>query len=319
MTQGDICDMSSKHAVMDFAELKQRSLLIRDLLKKYKVKLVSGEGFEQALVEAEAIADAVKNGEKGTEKAFVDSARAASIVWNLSETLESCLDHGLDPTQHLKQLTTGSVDYGTPAGEGENKKIFFKDFELELFAAASCIKCGMNVALNTVSNDPSGDLFIEPLRIEVKHPNSTNQLKKLAKKFNGKLNENGAYGVFIVGLEDAFKVDPGKIFRDEAEWRAWLNSKANEVEEFGKTFLKLVEKLPRILVTAQIWTIWFQADGAVYLHREGNAVLFDEKANLPKAAASRASEIAAAFNPKFRCWSKIKDRMIAIPPKPSAE
>ncbi|WP_345326620.1 hypothetical protein [Novipirellula rosea] len=310
--------MTGKTPLMDFDELKRRSFVIRELLKTYKVKLVAGEGFQQALAEAEAIADAVTKGEKGTEKAFVESARAASIVWNLSETLRPCLDHGLDPTQHLKQITTGSVDYGTPAGEGENKKIFFKDFELELFAAAECIKHGMKVALNPVSNDPSGDLFIEPLRAEVKHPNSSNQLVKLLKKFNGKLNENDRFGVFVVGLEDAFKVDPGKVFSDEAEWRAWLESKASEVEEFGKTFLQLAAKLPRILVVVQTWTVWFQADGAVNLRRQGNAVLFDEHANVPEAAASRASEVAAAFNPNFRYWSKIKDTVTAVQPNPSA-
>jgi hypothetical protein len=60
----------------------------------------------------------------------------------------------------------------------------------------------------------------------VKHPNSPNQLKKPVKKFNGKLHENDRFGVFVVGLEDAFKVDPDKVFKDEAEWRAWVDSKA---------------------------------------------------------------------------------------------
>jgi hypothetical protein len=303
--------MTAKPALMDFDELKKRSLAIRDLLKKHKVKLVPGEGLEQALVEAEAIANAVKKGEKGTEKAFVESARAASVVWSLSETLEPSIAHGLDPTQHLKQITTGSVDYGTPAGEGENKRIFFKDFELELFVGTECIKRGMKVGLNPVSNDPSGDLFIEPLRAEVKHPNSPNQLEKLIKKFNGKLQENDRFGVFVVGLEDAFKVDPGKVFKDESEWRGWLDSKAKQVEEFGKSFLQLAAQLPRILVAVQTWTVWFQAGGAVNLRREGNAVMFDERPGVPDAAAARASEVAAVFNPKSPLWSKIKEKVMA--------
>jgi hypothetical protein len=69
--------------------------------------------------------------------------------------------------------------------------------------------------------------------------------------------------------------------------------------------------LPRILVAAQTWTVWFQARGAVNLRREGNAVLFDERPDVPEAAASRASEVAAVFNPKFPRWSKIKEKVLA--------
>ena len=102
----------------------------------------------------------MKKGEKGTVQAFVESAKAASVIWNLAETLQPCLNAGLDLNAHLKQMNTGSVDYGTPAPGVDRKPIYFKDFEMELFAAAHCIKRQTAVKLNAVSNDPRGDLFI---------------------------------------------------------------------------------------------------------------------------------------------------------------
>jgi hypothetical protein len=52
----------------------------------------------------------------------------------------------------------------------------------------------------------------------------------------------------------------------------------------------------------------FQADGAVNLRRQGNAVLFDGHANVPEAAASQASDVAAVFNPDFGCGQRSRIR-----------
>jgi len=104
--------MAAQPLTMDFDELKKRSLEIRELLASYKpkIKLKPGEGLELTLAEAEAIADAVKKGEKGTMQAFVESAKAASVIWNLAETLQPCLEAGLDVNGHLKEMNAGSVN-----------------------------------------------------------------------------------------------------------------------------------------------------------------------------------------------------------------
>ena len=39
----------------------------------------------------------------------------------------------------------------------DRKPIYFKDFEMELFAAVQCIKLKLPVKLNVVSNDPRGE------------------------------------------------------------------------------------------------------------------------------------------------------------------
>jgi len=297
---------------MDYSELKTRCLEVRKALANAKANLVAGEGLDSALSEAEAIADAVSAGRKGTQQAFLESARAASVVWGLSETLRPCLAHGLDLNEHLRTMTTGSVDYGVAAAPNQSNRIYFKDFELELFAASQCINKGAKVSLNPVKNDPSGDLFIQTLRAEVKHPNSTKQLEKLLRKFNGALRANGLYGVFLVGLEDVFQLEPNMVFKDENEWKMWLDSKAQEVEVFGKTFLRFAAKMERLLVTVQTWTIWYQAAGAVNLRRQGNSLLFDDRPNVPATEYAAASQIAAVFNPDYRRWTRVKNQVLQI-------
>lgn len=303
--------MAAHQGTMDFEELRKRSLEIRAQLASYKpkIKLNPGEGLEQTLAEAEAIAVAVKKSEKGTTQAFVESAKAASVIWNLSETLRPCLKAGLDLNAHLKQMNTGSVNYGTPAPGVDRRPIYFKDFEMELFAAAECIKRKLPVKLNAVSNDPRGDLFIEPLRLQVKHPDRPNQLVKNIRDFNSKLKKEGRYGVFVAGLEDAFSLEPHRIFVDEAEWLAWLAPKADEVEAYGKTFLRFAATMTRVLATVQTWTIWQSVGGALNLHRQSNATLFDDRQGVPTDAYDVAVHIASVFNPSYRRWSSIKAKV----------
>jgi hypothetical protein len=304
--------MTPQPSTMDFDELKRRSLEIRELLARYKpkIKLKPGEGLEQTLAKAEAIADAVKKGEKGTTQAFVESAKAASVIWNLAETCKPCLDAGLDINGHLKQMNAGSVNYGTPALGGGRKPIHFKDFEMELFAAAECCKRNLPVKLNDVLNDPRGDLLIEPLRLSVKHPDRPNKLANNVREFNNSLKNEGRYGVFVVGLEDAFDLEPHNIFKDDADWSQWLHAKADEVEAYGRTFLRSTATLKRILATVQTWTIWRPVGGALNLRRESNAILFDDREGVPKDAYEMAAKVASVFNPAYRRWSCIKAKVM---------
>ncbi|MGO8748789.1 MAG: DUF2934 domain-containing protein [Thermoguttaceae bacterium] len=304
--------MAAQPPTMDFDELKKRSLEIRALLASYKpkIKLKPGEGLEQTLAEAEAIADAVKKGEKGTTQAFVESAKAASVIWNLAETLKPCLEAGLDVYGHLKEMNAGSVDYGKPALGGGRKPIHFKDFEMELFAAAQCCKRKLPVKLNEVLNDPRGDLFIQPLRLSVKHPDRPNKLANNVRDFNIKLKNEGRYGVFVVGLEDAFDLEPHKIFKDDAEWSEWLRAKANDVEAYGKTFLRYAATLKRVLATVQTWTIWRPVRGELNLHRQSNAILFDDREGVPTDAYEMAAQVTSVFNPSYRRWSSIKAKVM---------
>lgn len=296
---------------MDYAELKRRVTEIRQLLTKAGANLVSGQGLERALAEAEAVADGIKSVRQGNQQAYIDSARAMTSVWNFSETLRPCIARGLNLDGHLRTLTTGSLNYGVPRSPGAPpNEIFFKDFELELFVAARCINGGIaNVALNPIMNDPSGDLFIETLRVEVKHPDSLGQLDRMMREFNGALRHNGMYGLFVVGLEDVFRVQPTSVFASDADWKTWLDSKAQEVEAYGASFLRMAATWTRIIAAVQTWTVWYQAAGAISLHRQGNAALIDDRRGVPAQVYADTERVIAVFNPNFRRWTDLKYQM----------
>jgi hypothetical protein len=301
-------NMSAAPPQMDYAELKRRVTEIRQLLSRAGATLVPGQGLEQALAEAEAIADGIKSVREGNEQSYIDSARAVASVWSFSETLRPCIARGLNLDAHLRTVTTGSLNFGVPrAPTAPPHEIFFKDFELELFVAARCINGGIaHVALNPIANDPSGDLFVESLRVEVKHPDSLGQLDRMMREFHGALRHNGMYGVFIVGLEDVFQVQPTSVFATDADWRAWLDSKAQEVEAYGATFLRLAATWTRIIATVQTWTVWYQAAGGISLHRQGNAALLDDRIGVPPQVLADAERVLALFNPNFRRWTNLK-------------
>jgi hypothetical protein len=301
--------MATTRPAMNYGELKTRIVEIRQLLATARAKLVRGEGLERALAEAEAVADGVKSIRGGSEQDYINSARAVTAVWNFSETLRPCIARGLNLDEHLRTITTGSLDYGRTSGTTGNSHLF-KDFELELFIASRCIVAGLpNVALNPVMNDPSGDLFVESLRAEMKHPDSVGRMENLLRKFNAALYHNGMYGVFVVGLEDLFTVQPTTVFATEADWLAWLDSKAQEVEVYGASFLRMAARMTRILSTVQTWTVWYQAAGGISLHRQGNSALLDDRAGVPPQCYADAQRVAALFNPDYRRWTTIKYKM----------
>jgi hypothetical protein len=299
--------MATGRVGMDLAELKDRILEIRRLIHAAGATLVPGQGLGQALAEAEAVADGVRAVREGTEQSYIDTGRAMTAVWNFSETLRPCVAAGLDINEHLRILTTGTINYGTPlsATDGHAAHIF-KDFEFELFIAAVCLRGGLNVALNPVLNDPSGDLFVESLRLEMKHPNTVNQVEDGLRDFNGALYHNGMYGVFVIGLEDIFRAEPDRVFSTHDEWIAWLESRAQEVEAYGSTFLRMAATRTRILATVQTWTVWYQAAGGISLHRQGNAALLDDRRHVPDVNYADAARIAALYNPDYRRWSQIR-------------
>ena len=117
------------------------------------------------------------------------------------------------------------------------------------------------------------------------------------------------YGVFVVGLEDIFQVQPTTVFATDTEWREWLASKAQEVEVYGATFLRMAARMTRIIATVQTWTVWYQAAGGISLHRQGNAAILDDRNGVPSQDYGDAARVAAVFNPEYRRWTEIKFKM----------
>jgi Protein of unknown function (DUF2934) len=288
-------------ALAYFADLKTRISEIRGLLAGAGVVLTPGQGLKQALLTAEAIADAGAFPDADPPDVLLGKKKAACVAWNLAETLRPCVSRGLNMKSQLTNLKTGTVDYGV-RDHGDN---YFKDYELELYVAAECIKKGLpNVGLNSVGNAPDGDLYLESLRGEVKHLDSFKQANKCLKSFNEALRGNNMYGVIAMGIEDMYEIAPPRMFDTEAQWNDWIAEKRMEVDFNAKRYYQTVNDKERVLVAVQVWTIWRPIGGKISLVREGNAMLFDNRIGVPPQQYVDAERIARVFNPDFRKWSE---------------
>ena len=184
-------------------------------------------------------------------------------------------------TTQLRNITTGTVDFGvrrTPNAQSH----YFKDFELELYVAAQCINDGVhNVALNPVSNAPDGDLFLESLRCEVKHPNSLGHLRENLKDFNEEIRNRNMYGVFVTGIEDMFNVFPPLMFPDDATFQSWLTRSGRRWTFTrgpfiawrlgGSVFSPQSNSGRSGIKSGALWQLW----------REGNSIVLDHRFGVP--------------------------------------
>ena len=293
-------------APMSYPELKIRATEIRQRLKAAGAVLVAGQGLERALARAEAVADNNGPAAGAPQHEFLENARACTAMWDLAGTLRLCASRGLNMTTQLRNITTGTVDYGVPAAPNTQSH-YFKDFQLELYVGAQCITDGVpHVALNPVPNAPDSDLFLETLRCEVKHPNSLGQLSENLKDFNEEIRNRNLYGVFVTGIEDMFNVFPPQMFPDDAAFQTWLTQRRQEADFYARSFYRMAAGRERILATVQLWTFWYQVGGAVSLWREGNSVVFDHRVGVQAQQYQDAERIARVFNPHFHRWTQIE-------------
>ena len=225
-------------------------------------------------------------------------------IWTLVETLETCVKGGWDVSNHLKQITTGTVDYGKPMKGNEHRKIFYKDFECELFIGSVLIKNNLYPELLPDPDDPKGDIKLNSIYIEIKHPNSTKQITKLMRKFNKEMRDNGTYGVFVVGVEDMFNMGDVFSFPDQIAFDTWNNQKRKKMEQFAKdVILPSAKNLPRIIGLVQTSTHVYEIAGASGLKRLGNSMICLRR-NVSNEILNEAEVIAKVFNPnppKLQC------------------
>jgi hypothetical protein len=292
-------------ADMDWKELLDRTAFIRKTFADAKVPLKAGEGLERSLTEAEALARGEKLPGEPSAEVLNAVARDAHVIYALTDSLKTCADAGLDIVPHLKQITTGTTDYGTPASGTDAKRIYFKDFEFELFTAAALLRAGLAVQLADPPNDPRGDLIVGPLRIELKHPNSLKQLLKLAGKFQKALATIGGFGIFATGIEDAFVLGDQPPEPTQEDYVEWLERKRDTMERFGLEFIHGVAEYDRIVAVTQTTTVIERYAGSTRLRRLGNSLIFDDDRCKNKDAVAIAEKVAKVFNPRPRQFSKI--------------
>ena len=278
-----------------YEELKLKLDYIRQVYRDHSISLKPEEGLYKALEEAQAFADGIATTEPPTESLYKFSIFSIHPMWALAETIQSCLDGGLEISTHLKRITTGSVNYGTPGVSSRDHS--FKDFELELFVAGILRKRGVLVEFAENPSDPRGEMIVGNVWIEIKHPNSTRQIEKNVRDFNGKMYRNGTYGVFITGIEDMFNLGEKVFFDDEEEFQSWWEPKALEIDEFGIGVIKRSIGLQRILAMAQTGCQVRSVGGRTNLFRTGNSIVFDNRSGISDETYNIVIEIAQALCP----------------------
>jgi len=148
---GGINVAEQENIVMDLSELGKRVDFIEEVFRTNKISLRADSGLYATLEGARALAAGEKLPDEPSDNCQRAVAYDAHVIWALTDGLRACLDAGLNVRAHLTQLTTGTTDYGI---RGEGHDIYFKDFECELFIAATFIRKSIMVAFSETPNDP---------------------------------------------------------------------------------------------------------------------------------------------------------------------
>ena len=295
---------------MDWDELLRRVQFIRGLYAEHKVPLKVGEGLAIALDEAEATARGVPYQGEATDEVIRWAVHVCSVIWALHDSLRGCVDAGLNVKGHLGQLTTGTVDFGQPAGPNERTH-FFKDFEAELLVAAMLARAGLPVQFLEEGNDPRGEMQIEQIFVEVKHPNSQKKLQNLLRDFDAEMRKNGTIGVFVTAIEDAFRLGDAPNFTTAEDFRGWQSQKNAQIEVVGRMLVRRAASLTGIGAMIQTSTSHEMIGGASRLARYANAVVFDQR-EYAHGTLPVLERIAAVFAPQFSRYTAIAP-MLAPP------
>ena len=288
--------LSSVASLEEFwRELGRRAELIRAAYKQARVQLKEDGPLAKALAKAKELADGVKSKEPTNDQAVLRTVEAAQVVYTIAESIETCQSGGLDITRHLAQMSTGTIDFGTP-GTSEEKNIYLKDFEYELFIASALLKKGLHPNLLKDPNDPIGEMEVNGLIVECKHPNAERKLMRNITKFGKKLLEADRYGIFAAGIEDAYNLGDVAVFTNMQEFNDWLELKRDEMEAGGQRRAAQVSGQDRILRLIHTQTMLLIIGGQTNLSRLGNAMLFDDKESFALREVE-ATSIARAFSP----------------------
>lgn len=280
---------------MDWDELKQRVRFLRETYHRLRIPLRPGQGLALALDEAEALADGRKSALPATDDNAARTAHDAHVVWSLAENVKLCIDAGLDLSAHLANITTGTTDFGTAAED--NRAIFYKDFEYEVFMMATLIARGERVRLPPAPNDPLCEFEVDPFAFQLKHPTSTARPARRLAEFNRRLAEQNRMGIFVVGIEDMFELADGGRFDEQGTYETWLEGKRAEMDAHGRPLLVDFRRYPQIAGVVQTATFVRYIAGDSQLTRTSNSCIFDGDGRDREAWFPHAMRLLAIFNP----------------------
>jgi hypothetical protein len=284
-------------------ELGRRETLIRAAYTQARIPFNANSPFAKALTEAKELADGVKSTELANDQAIHKTVEAAHVVYALAESIETCQSAGLDITRHLTQMATGTINFGTP-GTTEKKDIYLKDFEYELFIASTLLNNGLRPNFLDDPSDPIGEMEVNGLIVECKHPNAEKKLMQNITKFGRNLLKADRYGIFAVGIEDANKLGDAEAFADKQAYSDWLELKRDAMETSGRKRASQVSGQERILALIHTQTKLLIIDGQTCFSRLGNAMLFDDKKSFASHEADVTS-VARVFSPSPSRYSQL--------------
>jgi len=280
---------------MDWDELRRRVLYLRALYRGLRIELPPGEGLAQALDEAEALARGMVSAAPPTDENAARTAHDAHVIWMLQENIVICLDHGLELRAHLANIATGSTDFGTSTQD--NRRIYFKDFEYEVFIMAMLLRAGRAVSLAPDPNDPICEFECDGLPCQLKHPNSPRRTERNLRRFNGQLRDIGRHGIFVVGIEDMFGLADGGIHGTPEAFDGWMEAKRVEMEEYGIPLLQRALRLSHVVGLVQTQTLVEFKAGNAQLRRLSNSSVMDRPGARQSAWWDCAMEVLRCFNP----------------------
>ncbi|MBI3786701.1 MAG: dihydrofolate reductase [Ignavibacteriales bacterium] len=228
-------------------ELERRYNYFVDVLEKHQVIPNEGYGLQYMVKETEAV---LKQEKKDVEtndfkNEAIKSIKGLQALIALTESLMILDRKGIDYHSQLVNCRTGNIDYGQRAQQ--QKDIYYKDFELEIFIAAQlAANTDLNIRLPQ-DQGPFDILLGKDVAIQVYHPsNIDNTFDKLG-KFGKRLIKSNLTGIFAVGHEDAFDYGNRLQFQDEADFSNYFHSIAEKVEEFGARIIPSFQKSANVV------------------------------------------------------------------------
>jgi hypothetical protein len=281
-------------------ELGRREAMIRNEYAKAKIALKPKQGLSLALEEAHALAANLKSPQPCSDAMALEAAQAFHVIYSIADSIELCLQSGLDISRQLSQMATGTTDFGTPSKK--NGKIYFKDFEYELFVSSSLIRRGLKPEFLEDRSDPMGEMSVDGIFIECKHPNSNGQIESNISKFALQLREAGKFGIFAIAIEDLHHLGDRKTFASQFEYQVWLEAKRDEMEQSGLRRAAFASRFENILGLIHTQSLVTVVGGDTQMSRLGSSVLFDR----PTQDLTAARAIAEAFNPHPALYSQVQ-------------
>jgi len=284
-------------------DLTESVNFIRDQFATNKIRLVEDQGITRALDEAESLGRGRPEGSFDVAKPLLKSIEEIHVVIAFARDLRACVQHGLPVGPHLRRMTSGSTDFGVPAAPNE-RTFFFKDFETELFVAATLAQAALPVRFLENDSDPRGEMEVYGLLIEVKHPDSPSSTLRHLTKFSDKLRRSKELGFFIRSIEDAFGLAWGRNLTANAVNGGWEEQKLDEMERNGLDAARHAFRLGNILGLASLASHPEIVGNASRFPRKGSSVVFDEVAER-WGRLDLVTRIASAFSNTPRKWSDI--------------